>query len=91
VDLLGAAGHKSARSGQNGCVEVEFLNGQVVIRDSKDRNEPAPVLIPANGGVQVGFAKDGGRIAFWSAIVGLATAILGLAAQALELLNRMLN
>jgi hypothetical protein len=43
VDLLRAAWHKSARSGENGCVEVAFLNGQVAVRDSK--NKSGPVLV----------------------------------------------
>jgi Domain of unknown function (DUF397) len=37
VDLAGAAWRKSSRSESNGCVEVAFLNGQIAVRDSKDR------------------------------------------------------
>jgi hypothetical protein len=40
VDVAGAAWRKSSRSESNGCVEVAFLNGQVAVRDSKDRGGP---------------------------------------------------
>jgi hypothetical protein len=31
---------KSTYSGMNGCLEVAFIDGQVVIRDSKDKQGP---------------------------------------------------
>jgi Domain of unknown function (DUF397) len=40
VDLAGAAWRKSSRSQSNGCVEIAFLNGQIAVRDSKDRAGP---------------------------------------------------
>jgi hypothetical protein len=40
VDLSTAKWQKSSRSGSNGCVEVAFIEGQVAIRDSKDRHGP---------------------------------------------------
>jgi hypothetical protein len=40
VDLAGAAWRKSSRSESNGCVEIAFLNGQIAVRDSKDRSGP---------------------------------------------------
>jgi hypothetical protein len=43
VDLSSAIWRKSSRSGTNGCVEVAFVDGQVALRDSKDR--PGPVLL----------------------------------------------
>jgi hypothetical protein len=38
VDLRTARWRKSTRSGTNGCVEVAFVQGQVAVRDSKDRS-----------------------------------------------------
>jgi Domain of unknown function (DUF397) len=32
--------HKSTYSGLNGCVEIAVLDGQIGVRDSKDRNGP---------------------------------------------------
>ena len=43
VDLSGANWRKSSASGANGCVEVAFVEGQVAVRDSKDR--AGPVLV----------------------------------------------
>jgi Domain of unknown function (DUF397) len=43
VDLSIAPWHKSTHSSANGCVEVAFVDGQVAVRDSKDR--PGPVLL----------------------------------------------
>jgi len=40
VDLAGAPWHKSSRSESNGCVEVAFFDGQIAVRDSKDRSGP---------------------------------------------------
>ena len=37
VDLPSAAWRKSAYSNANSCVEVPFVEGQVAVRDSKDR------------------------------------------------------
>jgi hypothetical protein len=31
------AWHKSVHSGDSGCVEIAFIEGQVAVRDSKDR------------------------------------------------------
>jgi len=44
VDLSGAKWRKSSRSGQNGCVEVAFVDGHVAVRDSKDRGGPVLVF-----------------------------------------------
>lgn len=38
MDLSSAEWHKSTLSGANGCVEVAFVDGQVAVRDSKDRH-----------------------------------------------------
>jgi Domain of unknown function (DUF397) len=40
VHLAAAAWRKSSRSGSNGCVEIAFLDGQIAVRDSKDRSGP---------------------------------------------------
>jgi hypothetical protein len=37
VDFSKAPWRKSTRSAANGCVEVAFVDGQVGVRDSKDR------------------------------------------------------
>jgi len=38
VDLSQAAWRKSSLSGNNGCVEVAFVDGKIAVRDSKDRD-----------------------------------------------------
>ena len=47
VDLSTAKWKKSSRSGSNGCVEVAFIQDQVAVRDSKDRQ--GPVLLFSRG------------------------------------------
>ncbi len=59
MDLSRAEWHKSARSGINGCVEVAFVDEQVAVRDSKDRQGPVLIFTPLEweafvGGVRVG-------------------------------------
>jgi Domain of unknown function (DUF397) len=44
VDLRTAAWHKSSRSGNNGCVEVAFVEDQVAVRDSKQHGGPVLVF-----------------------------------------------
>jgi Domain of unknown function (DUF397) len=44
VDLSRAAWRKSTRSGNNGCVEVAFVEDRVAVRDSKDHGGPALVF-----------------------------------------------
>lgn len=46
VDLRTARWRKSTRSGTNGCVEVAFVQGQVAVRDSKQRGGPVLVFTP---------------------------------------------
>jgi hypothetical protein len=38
--IVELAWRKSSRSGSNGCVEVAFHDGQIAVRDSKDRAGP---------------------------------------------------
>jgi Domain of unknown function (DUF397) len=40
-------GKPSTYSGMNGCLEVAFINGQVVIRDSKDKQGPVLLFTSA--------------------------------------------
>ena len=40
VDLSSAQWRKSSWSGDNGCVEVAFIEGKVALRDSKDKSGP---------------------------------------------------
>jgi hypothetical protein len=44
VDLSRAAWRKSTRSGNNGCIEVAFVEDRVAVRDSKDRSGPVLVF-----------------------------------------------
>ena len=44
ADFSRAAWRTSSYSGGNGCVEVAFDDGQVAIRDSKDRHSPMLVF-----------------------------------------------
>jgi Domain of unknown function (DUF397) len=46
MDLTSADWQKSGRSGMNGCVEVAFVDDQVVVRDSKHRDGPVLVFTP---------------------------------------------
>ena len=38
MDLSAAVWEKSAHSGSNGCVEVAFVDGNVALRDSKNKD-----------------------------------------------------
>lgn len=46
MNLAAAAWRKSSRSGSNGCVEIAFLEGQIAVRDSKDRSGPVLTFSP---------------------------------------------
>jgi hypothetical protein len=59
VDLSRATWRKSTRSGNNGCVEVAFVEDHVGVRDSKDRQGPILTFTPTEwtafiGGVRAG-------------------------------------
>jgi hypothetical protein len=54
-----ATWRKSTRSGANGCVEVQFANGQVSIRDSKNRRGPVLDFTPLEWEAFVGGVKNG--------------------------------
>jgi hypothetical protein len=59
VDLSRAAWEKSRSSGVNGCVEVAVVDGQVAVRDSKDRHGPALVFNPVEWQAFLDGARDG--------------------------------
>jgi hypothetical protein len=47
LDLSRAEWRKSSYSSINGCVEVAFADGNVAVRDSKDRRGPVLLFTPA--------------------------------------------
>ena len=59
VDLSRAAWRKSTRSGNNGCVEVAFVEDQVAVRDSKDRSGPVLVFTAPEWEAFVGGVRTG--------------------------------
>ena len=59
MDLSRAVWVKSTRSQHNGCVEVAFDDGQVAIRDTKDRQGPVLVFTANEWEAFIGGARDG--------------------------------
>lgn len=59
VDLSAADWRKSSHSHTNGCVEVAFIEGQVAVRDSKDRSGPVLLFTAHEWEAFVGGARDG--------------------------------
>jgi hypothetical protein len=59
VDLTRAVWRKAARSGINGCVEVGLVDGQIAVRDSKDREGPVLVFTAHEWEAFLGGARDG--------------------------------
>lgn len=59
VDLSTAKWRKSTRSGGNGCVEVAFVEGQVAVRDSKDRGGPALAFTAHEWEAFIGGVREG--------------------------------
>jgi hypothetical protein len=59
VDLSRATWRKSTRSGNNGCVEVAFVEDQVAVRDSKDRTGPVLVFTAHEWEAFVGGVRTG--------------------------------
>jgi Domain of unknown function (DUF397) len=59
VDLSRAKWRKSTRSGNNGCVEVAFVEGRVAVRDSKDRGGPALIFTAHEWEAFIGGVRDG--------------------------------
>jgi len=54
-----AVWHKSARSGESGCVEVATLDRVVAVRDSKDREGPVLVFRPHEWEAFLAGVRDG--------------------------------
>jgi hypothetical protein len=59
VDLSRAAWRKSTRSGNNGCVEVAFVEDRVAVRDSKDRSGAVLVFTAHEWEAFVGGVRTG--------------------------------
>jgi hypothetical protein len=59
VNLSRAEWRKSSRSGSNGCVEVAFVEGQVAVRDSKDRSGPVLLFTAHEWEAFIGGAREG--------------------------------
>jgi hypothetical protein len=59
ADFSSATWRKSTYSGGNGCVEVAFVDGQVGVRDSKDREGPVLVFTANEWEAFIGGAQDG--------------------------------
>ena len=59
VDLSRATWRKSTRSGNNGCVEVAFVEDQVAVRDSKDHTGPVLVFTAHEWEAFVGGVRTG--------------------------------
>ncbi len=60
ADLSRAAWRKSTRSGFDGCVEVAFVDdGQVAVRDSKDRTGPVLTFTPVEWQAFLGGVYNG--------------------------------
>jgi Domain of unknown function (DUF397) len=59
VDLSRAVWRTSSYSGGNGCVEVAFVDSQVGVRDSKDRQGPVLVFTANEWEAFIGGARDG--------------------------------
>ena len=59
MDLSRAVWCTSTYSQGNGCVEVAFVEGQVGVRDSKDRQGPMLVFTAHEWEAFIGGARDG--------------------------------
>jgi len=61
VDIAAAAWRKSSRSGPwtDNCVEVAFVGGSILVRDSKNPGGAVLVFTPSEWDAFVNGAKDG--------------------------------
>ena len=61
IDLSDAVWHKSTRSGpyNDNCVEVAFVGGAIIVRDSRTPDGPQLVFTPNEWDAFVEGAKDG--------------------------------
>jgi hypothetical protein len=60
MDLSTVRWQKSPDSGVNGCVEVGFVDGQIAVRDSKDRQGPVLIFTPHEWETFLAWARNGG-------------------------------
>jgi hypothetical protein len=59
LDPPSAVWKKSTRSAQSNCVEVAFIDGQVGVRDSKNREGPILAFTSAEWEAFTGGVRDG--------------------------------
>jgi Domain of unknown function (DUF397) len=59
VDLSAAVWVKSTHSMSNGCVEVAFVDGQIAVRDSKNRDGAVLVFTPREWDAFISGVTDG--------------------------------
>jgi len=59
VDLSIVPWHKSTHSSANGCVEVAFVDGNIAVRDSKDRRGPVLLFTPHEWTAFLAGVRDG--------------------------------
>jgi hypothetical protein len=59
VDLSTAVWRKSTLSSSVACVEVAFIEGQIAVRDSKNRRGPVLVFTPTEWAAFLGGVRDG--------------------------------
>jgi Domain of unknown function (DUF397) len=59
LDVSAALWEKSAHSGSNGCVEVAFIEGNVALRDSKNKSGAVLVFTPGEWNAFLAGVADG--------------------------------
>jgi hypothetical protein len=59
MTMAGVAWHKSTHCANNTCVEVALLDGQIAVRDSKDRHGPVLRFSRAEWTAFVDAARNG--------------------------------
>jgi hypothetical protein len=59
LDALDAAWKKSTRTVTNGCVEVAFVDGQLALRESKNKDRAVLVFAPRGWNAIIGGARGG--------------------------------
>jgi hypothetical protein len=92
VDLSAAVWEKSTHSVSNGCVEVAFVDGQVAVRDSKDKDGAVLVFAPREWEAFLDGVADGQfRRPKWMARIALWTALVGLVREVIELVHGVVN
>ncbi len=59
LDLSSAVWRKSTLSGTNGCVEVAFIDGHAIVRDSKDRRGSVLLFTHGQWAAFIGGVRNG--------------------------------